>query len=40
MNVAPYDLLKQSIWWQDKALIAIAAETKAQQIIQKQQGLK
>jgi hypothetical protein len=31
LEVAPWELLKQSIWWQDKALIAMTAEHEAQE---------
>jgi hypothetical protein len=33
LKVAPWDLMKQSIFWRDKALKAIAAETSAQKQI-------
>jgi hypothetical protein len=33
LNVAPWQLLEVSVWWQDKALIAMTAEHQAQKII-------
>jgi hypothetical protein len=33
LGVAPYDLAKQSVWWRDKALIAMSAENEAQKIL-------
>jgi hypothetical protein len=33
LGVAPWELLGQSVWWIDKALIAISAEIEAQEII-------
>lgn len=37
LNVAPWDLLDQSVWWRDKALIAMSAEQSAQEIKQQTQ---
>jgi hypothetical protein len=36
MKVPPWELAKQSIWWRDKALIAMTAESQAQEIMSKQ----
>jgi len=33
MNVPPYELVKQSVWWRDKAVLAINAEAQAQETI-------
>jgi hypothetical protein len=32
LGVAPWKLLKQGVWWQDKALIAMSAEAQAREI--------
>lgn len=32
LGVAPWELMEQSIWWRDKALIAMSAENEAQEI--------
>jgi len=32
LGVAPWDLMRQSIYWQDKALIALSAEHDAREI--------
>jgi len=34
----PWELLEQSAWWQDKALICMTAENEAQEIISKRGG--
>jgi len=34
MNVAPWELAKQSIWWQNKALVIMQAEYNAQKILE------
>jgi len=36
LNVSPWELLDRSVWWRDKALIAMAAESQAQEIRDKQ----
>lgn len=33
MKVPPWELTEQSIWWRDKAIIAMNAESQAQDII-------
>lgn len=33
LGVAPWDLLKASFWWRDKAIIAMSAEEEANNII-------
>jgi len=35
LGVAPWDLMERSVFWQDKALIANAAEGQAQAIANK-----
>jgi len=35
LGVAPWELMEQSIWWQDKALIAMAAEHQARKILER-----
>jgi hypothetical protein len=40
MNVAPWELAKQSIWWENKALIIMRAEYNAQKIIEQRYGRK
>ena len=35
LNVAPWELLQQSVWWRDKALIAQSAEQQTQEIMSK-----
>ncbi len=32
LGVAPWDLMEQSIWWQEKAIIAMNAEAEADEI--------
>lgn len=34
LNVAPWDLLEQPVYWKDKALIAMTAEHEAAEILQ------
>jgi hypothetical protein len=36
LGVAPWDLIKQSVYWRDKALIAMTEEYEAQQVKNKQ----
>jgi len=36
LGVAPWELMQQSIYWRDKALIAMTAEYQAQEIINNQ----
>lgn len=31
LGVPPWELMEQSIWWRDKALIAMSAEAQAQE---------
>jgi len=33
LNVAPWELVDQSVYWRDKALIAMSAEAQAQKIL-------
>lgn len=33
LNVAPWQLLEQSVYWRDKAIIAMSAEHDAQDIL-------
>jgi len=35
LNVAPWELSEQSVWWKYKALTALTAENQAQMNIQK-----
>lgn len=37
LGVAPWDLLEQSAWWRDRALIAMSAERQAKQILDNHQ---
>lgn len=37
LGVAPWDLLNQSVWWQQKALIANSAERYARAELEKRQ---
>jgi len=32
LGVAPWALLEQSVWWREKAIIALSAENQAQEI--------
>jgi hypothetical protein len=32
LQVAPWQLIEQSVWWQDKALIAMTAEHQAEEL--------
>jgi hypothetical protein len=36
LNVAPWELIEQSIWWIDKAITAMNAETEAMKIKEQQ----
>jgi hypothetical protein len=38
LNVAPWDLLEQSVWWRDKALISMTAEKQARDVVNKPKG--
>ena len=33
LGCAPWDLMKQSVWWKDKAHVGMTAEHQAQKII-------
>jgi hypothetical protein len=33
MNVPPWELAKQSVWWQNKAFVIMQAEVSAQKIV-------
>jgi hypothetical protein len=33
LGVAPWQLMEESVWWQDKAMVAMAAEAQAQKIL-------
>jgi hypothetical protein len=33
LGVPPWDLLERSVWWRDKALIAMSAEKQAKKIL-------
>jgi len=37
LGVAPWEMLEQSVFWFDKAIIAISAENQAQEILRKHQ---
>jgi hypothetical protein len=37
LGIDPEDLLKKSIYWRDKALVAMTAEAKAQKTLQERQ---
>lgn len=36
LGVAPWDLLKQSVFWRDKAMLCMTAEHEAQEILKQQ----
>ena len=36
MGVAPWELAKQSVWWQNKAMVIMQAEINAQKILNPQ----
>lgn len=38
LGVPPWELMEQSVWWQDKALIAMTAENEAQKILNEKGG--
>lgn len=38
LNVAPWELIEHSVWYQDKALIAMSAEHQAQEILNVKKG--
>jgi len=33
LGVAPWEMLEQSVWWRDRAFIAMTAEIQAKQIV-------
>ncbi len=33
-GVPPWEMIKQGVWWEDKALIAMAAEAEAQKSLE------
>ena len=38
LGVAPWELMEQSIWWQDRAIKFMNAEAEAQKIIEQHRG--
>lgn len=40
LGVPPWELMEKSVWWKDRAMIAMTAEHNAKKIIEQNQEMK